>query len=547
MWNKNSFVLSWSYMGVSRFICLLYFLRIATGLKFQLELPASTVFETPQDGDPVVADFRNETQDFFFGIAIAPAQSEDSLNDSWIDWARKGKVFAFDNVAHPEDRLWFWSDPGLSLDLIQNAGVQMVRLGIDWARLTPSKPKSFGPENAILDTQSLEQYKKLFWEVKYKRNMRIMLTLFHHSLPNWAHDLGGWMEKSVADYFIDFATRVYDEMHTVVDYWITFNEPTIFNLLTYCAKIWPHSDVQNASLFQQLHCLEPKFGAYHIATKNIAYAHNKLVRIAKAKPRQLGSFEPKFSIAHNVGIQVPSSIWDFPSAKLFPFLFTYPIYDAIIQNCDFIGINYYGKELISGSSVAILDDVEYSESGRAISPESLYKILVDFHNRYNIQKKGRSHFSKEGLLTDIPFVVTENGISDGSDLLRPAYTIEHLMAVRGAMDSGVPVIGFIEWTILDNWEWVDGYCPKFGLIGVNREEKKLIVRPSYSLFRSISSLKFITQGQRELAWERIQNARLNGIKRPFCRATDGKTSLDSPVWRNISKINWRFQIPSIKD
>jgi beta-glucosidase/6-phospho-beta-glucosidase/beta-galactosidase len=101
----------------------------------------------------------------------------------------------------------------------------------------------------------------------------------------------------------------------------------------------------------------------------------------------------------------------------------------VISNLDFLGINYYGEEVVQGDSIAFVSGREYSDSGRAIFPEGLYRVLMHFHQRYNSGWRWRS---------PLPFWITENGIADENDVLRPAYLIEHLIAVNAAMQQGVP-------------------------------------------------------------------------------------------------------------
>merc|ERR1712146_704520 len=102
---------------------------------------------------------------------------------------------------------------------------------------------------------------------------------------------------------------------------------------------------------------------------------------------------------------------------------------------------------------AILPNQEYSESGRAVYPDGIATLLTAFHERYN---------------GSLPFFITENGIADRTDILRPPYLVEHLIGIRAALDRGVKVLGYIHWSVSDNWEWADGYCPKFGIAAVDR-------------------------------------------------------------------------------
>jgi beta-glucosidase/6-phospho-beta-glucosidase/beta-galactosidase len=201
--------------------------------------------------------------------------------------------------------------------------------------------------------------------------------------------------------------------------------------------------------------------------------------------------------------------------------------DKVKDDLDFWGINYYGEEHIENASLSLSTDSEYSESGRRVNPSGLNEVLTQLKARYWPSSKSPS------------IIITENGISDSSDILRPSYIIEHLMAVQAAIASGFQIDGYILWTISDNWEWADGYCPKFGVVAVDRSSPNLQrkKRPSYEMYQSIVKGNVITQVMRSAAWEQVQKN--IGTLRPFCRSNDGKTGLDQPAQRPISNANWQ--------
>lgn len=269
-------------------------------------------FRSPIDESAdVLADFTSvlgPEDEFFFGLATAPAHVEDRLDDAWIKFAeerpcddkentnntvpvdtlmasatadggsqqasyskvesKKKKrlriameamirgfdthmddgeddnmnkesshnVAAWHNVPHPKERLRFWSDPDVELKLAKDTGVTVFRMGIDWSRVMPKEPID-GLSGAV-NFAALERYRWIIERVR-SYGMKVMLTLFHHSLPPWAGKYGGWKMEKTVDYFIDFTRIVVDSVSNLVDYWVTFNEPHVFCLLTYCAGAWP--------------------------------------------------------------------------------------------------------------------------------------------------------------------------------------------------------------------------------------------------------------------------------------------------------------------
>mmetsp|Transcript_14791 Transcript_14791/g.43460 ORF Transcript_14791/g.43460 Transcript_14791/m.43460 type:complete len:665 (-) Transcript_14791:149-2143(-) len=476
----------------------------------ELHIPESFSSAT---GTDTIADFGPE---FEFGLATAPAHVEDGLEDAWVQFARKGKVLAWKNTPRAEERTLFWTQPEAEIALAAEAGAKVFRMGVDWGRLCP-RPGAF-------DEEAWAVYEDMFRLVG-KHGMRVMLTLFHHSLPIWIQDDGGWTNATTVDHFVYFARGVLARisrdqalpglMHSLVP----MNEPHVYAMLTYCAQIWPPARAE-PSPFESLACFTP-WGDYGISMDAMARAHNATYRAV----RELG-LELPVGVAHHVPCYDALSVLDKPAQHISEVLTTYHFQDLVRDTTDFLGVNYYGREIIKGASIALLNTEEYSEAGRSVFPDGMYRVLRAFHKRY----------------PGMPMYVTENGISDATDVLRPSYLIEHLLAVKAAMAMGVQVRGYVFWTITDNWEWADGYCPKFGIVAMNRTEGGLerTKRPSFQVYKDIATTKRITADARETAWATVRAAVKTRAMRPFCRAADGKTGLDVAEARPFSRRDWRY-------
>ncbi|CAK9187610.1 unnamed protein product [Ilex paraguariensis] len=476
-------------------------------------------------------------KEFFFGLATAPAHVEDRLHDAWLQFAENNpcdksasqqglqpadpllgsatgdggsqqaplpgrevnrtirrkkslkiameakirgfekyieeeepvpieechhNVAAWHNVPHPEERLRFWSDPDTELKLAKDTGVRVFRMGIDWTRIMPEEPVN-GLKDSV-NFAALERYKWIIGRVR-SYGMKVMLTLFHHSLPPWAGEYGGWKLEKTVDYFVKFTRLVVDCVSDMVDYWVTFNEPHVFSLLTYCAGAWPggHPDMLEAATSAL------PTGVFKQTMHWMAIAHSKAYEYIHEKSMISDSI---VGVAHHVSFMRPYGLFDVAAVTLANSLTLFPYLDDISGKLDFIGINYYGQEVISGTGLKLVETDEYSESGRGVYPDGLYRMLLQFHDRYK-------HLN-------VPFIITENGVSDETDLIRQPYLLEHLLAIYAAMTMGVPVLGYLFWTISDNWEWADGYGPKFGLVAVDRSNNLArIPRPSYHLFSKL--------------------------------------------------------------
>ncbi|XP_019181038.1 PREDICTED: beta-glucosidase-like SFR2, chloroplastic [Ipomoea nil] len=533
---------------------------------------------------------------FFFGLATAPAHVEDRLNDAWLQFAEETPceqsksnnesqladallasatgdggtqqasvlprtasqtikrrkslkiameakirgfekyieveesvpaeachhtVAAWHNVPHPEERLRFWSDPDTELKLAKDTGVQVFRMGIDWSRVMPEEPKNGLKES--VNYAALERYKWIVNRVRFY-GMKVMLTLFHHSLPPWAGEYGGWKMEKTIDYFLEFTRLVVDSVSDVVDYWVTFNEPHVFCMLTYCAGAWPGG---NPDMLEVATSALPT-GVFNQAMHWMAIAHSKAYDYIHER-RGSGTL---VGVAHHVSFMRPYGLFDIAAVSVANSLTLYPYLDAISEKLDYIGINYYGQEVVCGAGLKLVETDEYSESGRGVYPDGLYRVLLQFHERYK-------HLN-------VPFIISENGVSDGTDVIRRPYMLEHLLAVFAATLAGVPILGYLFWTISDNWEWADGYGPKFGLVAVDRSNNLArIPRPSYHLFSKVVTSGKITRQDRENAWNELQIAVKEKKTRPFYRSVNKHGlmyagGLDEPIWRPYIERDWRF-------
>ncbi|KAJ4831808.1 Beta-glucosidase-like sfr2, chloroplastic [Turnera subulata] len=564
-------------------------------------------FQSPIDeSSEILASFNvdgnGEEDEFFFGLATAPAHVEDRLNDAWLQFAEaepceeassssseseaeqqqtadallgsaagdggsqaaaarvtKGSsskqkkslkialeamirgfkkyveeeettdeidchhnVAAWHNVPHPEERLKFWSDPDTEITLAKDTGVGVFRLGIDWTRIMPEEPVN-GLKDAV-NFAALERYKWIISRVR-SYGMKVMLTLFHHSLPPWAGEYGGWKLEKTVDYFMDFTRLVVDSVSGLVDYWVIFNEPHVFCMLTYCAGAWPggHPDMLEVATSAL------PMGVFNQAMHWMAIAHTKAYDYIHQNSISTSAI---VGVAHHVSFMRPYGLFDVAAVTLANSLTVFPYVDSISDKLDFIGINYYGQEVVSGAGLKLVENDEYSESGRGVYPDGLYRVLIQFHERYRHLK--------------LPFIISENGISDETDVIRRPYMLEHLLAVYAAMIKGVPVLGYVFWTISDNWEWADGYGPKFGLVAVDRENNLARVpRPSYHLFSKVVTTGKITRMDRARAWNDLQAAAKDGKTRPFYREVNKHGlmyagGLDEPIQRPFILRDWRF-------
>jgi beta-glucosidase/6-phospho-beta-glucosidase/beta-galactosidase len=477
---------------------------------------------------------------FQFGMATAPAHAEDNLHDVWLDFAKKGKIAAFTNTPNPEQRLLFWSRPEIELNAVQKLGVSSIRLGLDWGRLVSEKCAKSDAECEVLEPTALANYIKILQLAK-DRKLQIFLGLFHHSMPVWALSAGGFSNADIARKFVLFVKSITPHVASLVDDYIVFNEASAFVFMTHMQGLWPGG---KAGGIPSLLKIGPFEGKGSKAFSNIKKAYKESYQIIHKLDTQLAHSGSWSSAPARVGVAhitlegkdlSPQKLSISAAMESFPYL----LVDDIVSELDFLGINFYGYEYFTPiGALAFKPDREYSDSGRAITPKGLKNTLVTFHKRYNQTEKFQALRNKKVL----PLFVTENGIADESDTLRPSYIIEHLAAINAALKENVPVKGYFLWTLSDNWEWLDGYCPKFGLMQVDRTKLSLpesrIPRASFSLFQKIATSHSISHEMRAKAWNKVALSFVK--KRTFCRGEDQKSSLDLPRTGIYNKVDWRF-------
>ncbi|CAI7860529.1 unnamed protein product [Closterium sp. NIES-53] len=267
----------------------------ALGLLFMIYWKQELAFTAPPvtESGGILAEFKRACLEsesdcpvlgkgFFFGLATAPAHVEDQLDDAWLKFARRGSnekpdrgpVRAWHNVPKAEQRLRFWTEPEVEVDLAARAGVEAFRMGVDWGRIVLREPQGGKME---IDHAAVARYKEIMALVR-ARGMRVMLTLFHHSLPSWAEPIGGWTNASLVDHFDSWTQLAVREFGPLVDYWVTFNEPHLFVILTYCMGVWPPGKAP--SLLQSALCMSP-VGQYSQAMQHIGEAHISAFKIIK--------------------------------------------------------------------------------------------------------------------------------------------------------------------------------------------------------------------------------------------------------------------------
>jgi beta-glucosidase len=406
---------------------------------------------------------------FRWGTATAAHQVEggNHLNDWWAWEQVPGHIKNGDTSDPACDQYHrFESDFDLLATLNQNAH----RLSLEWSRIEP-RPGEYAE-------REIDHYGHVLQALR-DRHMEPVVTLHHFTNPMWLAEAGGWEVEETAERFADYAEHVTARLGSLARYWITINEPTVIAYQGYVKGEWPPGK---------------HYVIDRVARVLVTLVHGHWQAYQRIKSRQP---ELQLGLAHHLRVFDPAR-WFMPLDRAVAAAFERVFNQTMLKTLrrgrlvfplsrierasgptpsqDFIGVNYYTRERLKfnrryggelfGERV-LPADAARSDLNWEIYPDGLYRVLLSV--------------KREGL----PILVTENGIADRADAMRPQYLLSHLTAMHRAIQAGAPVRGYFHWTSLDNFEWAEGYSAKFGLIGCDPATQARAPRPSARLYAEI--------------------------------------------------------------
>lgn len=384
-------------------------------------------------------------QGFLWGAATSAHQVEgDNIHSDWWEWEKR--------IQSPEkqsnqacDQYHKYRE---DFTLAQELGHNAHRLSLEWARIEKEEGK--------FDEAEIEHYQAVLQDLKDK-NMKVMLTLHHFSNPAWFAKIGGWENFKAPYYFARFVKKIVPELKDYVDFWITINEPGIYIWHMYIDPQWPNS---KKSLFGQIKTYF-NFARAHKKAYQLIHQLDLGKPVGMAQNIQSYSAYHKHSLIEQLGVIVSDLVAN------------HAFYFLTRGHHDFLGINYYFHHRLKKDQGLIpkQEDVtsytkDVSDLGWEIFPEGMFDVLTD-------------------LADDLPIYITECGIATSNDDRRIRFLMQYLQEVYRAIHAGVNVRGFFYWSLLDNFEWHRGFEPRFGLIEIDYQTQKRIVRPSALIYADI--------------------------------------------------------------
>lgn len=406
---------------------------------------------------------------FLWGTATASHQVEgNNKNNNFWAWEQvPGNIINGHKSGLACD--WWGGRWQEDFDRIVETNQNAHRFSIEWSRVQPTPDR--------WDDDALEHYRQMLQRLTEKK-ITPVVTLHHFCDPLWISEIGGWENPATAELFAAYVERSVEALSEYTNLWITINEPNVLATYAYVLGYFPPGK-KDLRLLGKVYT-------------NLIKAHSKAYQV-------IHQIQPtaRVGIAINYRSSKPAGWWN-PLDRIMVYLtssvFNNPVPNALKSGVlrlpwtqtrlpeakgtqDYLGLNYYTREYITFSLLkpdyafmrtSFREEAEVSTTGFiANEPEGMFEAL------------------KWALKFEVPIIVTENGIEDKEDIVRPSYIIQHLHQIWRGVNFNWPIKGYFYWTLVDNFEWERGWTQRFGLWELDIETQARRKRPSADLYAEI--------------------------------------------------------------
>lgn len=380
---------------------------------------------------------RDFPEGFTFGTSAAAHQVEGgNVNNDWWAWEHAPRTTC---VEPSGDAIDFWHRWPEDVAQLGELGLPAHRMSLEWSRIEPARGE--------WSSQALDHYRRIL-EGLHAAGVTPYVTLHHFTLPRWLSEAGGWLAPDAVERFGAYAERVARHLGDLIPWCCTINEPQIVSLFGY--RLGIHAPgVRHPALAERV-------------TRRLIAAHETAHEAIKT-----GAGDPQAGVCLQLPALEPARPED-PVCVAAHEALHHEMEEVYLEDLrgDWVGVQYYSRMRVDPARPGLFapapEGAPLTAMGWELHPAGLRRALDAVSAR-----------------TGLPIHITENGIATDDDADRVEYLATHLAEVARAIADGIDVRAYLYWSAWDNFEWAEGYRPRFGLIGIDRDDGlRRSVRPS---------------------------------------------------------------------
>lgn len=446
---------------------------------------------------------------FYWGSSTSGPQTEgrvegDGKGDNDWDYWFSTKPHRFHNEIGPGQTSTFYEHYIDDIGLLEKTGHNIFRTSIQWSRLIPKGRGAVNPKATAF-------YRDVFKRIRQK-GIRLMINLYHFDLPFALQEDGGWENRATVDAYVDYARLCFQEFGDLVDDWITFNEPIVPVECGYlydyhypnkvdakaAVQVAYHTQLASSLAVKACHELLPdkKIGI----VLNLTPAYPRSSHPADLKAARVAElFQAKSFLEPSVKGVYPRELLDIlQKHDLMPTYTDQELLDIKENTVDYLGVNYYQPLRVMAPKYAPNPDApflpdyyyeHYDMPGRKINPHRGWEIYEQ--GIYDIAQNIKEEYG------NIEWILTENGMGvegeekfaqDGviQDDYRIDFVKNHLIELHRAIQDGANCKGYLIWTFIDCWSWLNSYKNRYGLVELDLETQERRIKKSGYWFKELS-------------------------------------------------------------
>jgi len=403
--------------------------------------------------------------DFKWGAATASHQVEgENIHNDWWVWEQtEGHIRNGGTSGMACD---WWQNAEADFDHAAAMGLNSLRLSVEWSRIEP-RP-------GVFDDSALERYGQMLQGL-WQRGIEPMVTLHHFSNPRWLSEQGGWEASETIPLFARYVRRVVGALSKYCNLWCTINEPNVYGVMGYQEGVFPPGKTDMKAALRVVRNML----AGHAAAYREIHAIQSDARVGLAHHmRVFDPVNPRSPLHRRAARSTDKVFNQAILTALDKGRWTLPLGFGLAWNLrhtlDWIGLNYYTRDMVAF-------DRSQSQSlfGRRQHADGAEMLDGGYGEFY---AKGMFRCIQRLSRLGLPIYVTENGIPDDDDDQRPRYLLAHLHQMWRALQLCYPVMGYYHWTLVDNFEWAEGWSLRFGLLELDPETQTRTPRRSADLY-----------------------------------------------------------------